>query len=193
MRRLSSQDLEDIVRMFRTGAPADEIGRVYGLTARAIRYRLAARGLRYPRVGGAGWQAFVEARRAEIHALRGKGLALPAMAHALGLGIRALRKWMGRWMPALYAQLRAEVAAARQRSRPDGPRWRRVRPAERQKMVALYQEGHAMAAIARHLGRSLSVVGRVIAAAGVPTRAQRGRSPMWLRAMRERRQGEGMP
>ena len=43
--RIGPADLDEMVRLFHTGMRADEMGRIFGVTTRAILYCLARRGL----------------------------------------------------------------------------------------------------------------------------------------------------
>jgi IS30 family transposase len=193
--RLSSQDLEAIAGMFKSGVGADEIGRLYDVTGRAIRYRLAARGLRYRSRTLPKWTDFRELRRGQIHLLRGRGLGFAEMSRELGMLPNTLIKWLRRRMPEIHAQMKAEAEVAREQSRRAGqpaPARRPVTAEDRAQIETLYREGHSIAAIARHLGRSLSVVGRVLVEENVARRAQRRRSPMWLRASHEHRTGRDL-
>ena len=196
--RIAARDLEDAVRMFEAGASAFEIGRIYGVTARAVQYALARRGLRYRRQAREHIRVAREARRGQIHLLRGRGLTREQMARHLGIGIGPLRAWMRTHMPGLHAQLKAEARAAGRRplappkdrpARAPRVRLQRRSPLHGKRVERDYLAGYSMSAIARHYGSYPFAVWRVLRRRGVPPRPRTRRSPRWLEAMRDARRG----
>ena len=161
---LTTRDLDEMVRMFHAGSRAGEIGQRLRVSARAVRYHLAERGLRYQRGMTAQAQLALENRRGRIYLLRGRGQTLAQMAVELRLHPDALRVWLGRHMPELYEQMTTESAAQwreRLRKRPKRPQRTMARSFERQ-VRALYGRGQSIAAIARQLGRHPMTVWRVL-------------------------------
>jgi hypothetical protein len=186
--------MEEVARMVQAGASSCEIASIYQVSARAVQYRLKKRGLRPRRARAPQEARAIEARRGEIHLLRGRALTVPEMAAYLGLRIGSLRSWMRRHMGALYAQMQTEVRgrrvhkvrpALRKPDRPARPPASRRGPLQGARVRRDYLAGYSMMAIARHYRSHPWAVWRVLRRQGVPARPKTKRSPMWLRAIRE--------
>lgn len=172
-----------MARMFHAGVSSVDIGHVYGLTGRAVRYHLAKRGLHYRRRAPPGRRVVIELRRAEVHLMRGQGLTSRQMAARLRISRTTFQTWMKRHMRDVYVQL---VRESRARSCKPPVLRPPLRPG---RIRYLYLEGHSIPAIARHYGRHPQSIWRVLRRLGVPRRPRHKRSPMWLRAAREAREG----
>ena len=190
-------EVDEIVVLFRAGVTAEEIARLYHITARAVRYRLAGRGCHYRRAARADLRLAGEMRRGEIHRLRGQGLPLEQMAAHLGLHVVSLRIWMQRNMPALYAQMKAERRAKRPRPSPvpeSRPALRRRKARRRPRCAPQgarlrrdYLAGYSIGALARHYRAHPWTVWRVLRLLGVSLRPRTQRSPRWLEAFQQAR------
>ncbi len=194
--RLSPTQVDEIVRMFHAGASAAEIADVYGVSAQAIHARLRGRGLCYRRRPTARERLAIDMRRNAIHLLRGRNLALAAMAKEVRLAPDRLRRWLRKHMPSLLDQLRSEHPRARAEPRPSrrapaaGPKRRRkpLHAPQAARVCRDYHAGYSTHAIARHYRSSSSSVWRTLRRHGVELRPRVKRSPMWLAAMRARRE-----
>lgn len=186
-------ELEEAVQMFQAGVDADQIGRVHGISARTVLYRLAKRGLHYRRPRTRAEQLAIEVRQGRIHLLRGQMLTVSQMALQLRLRPRSLREWMAKHMPGLHAQMKGEVrtrqAAARRRpeqpQRPEPTEPLALTRARRAKIKRDYAIGYSIAAIARHYRHHRTTIWRLLSRQGVRMRPRGSRSPMWLRFMRQ--------
>lgn len=197
-RRLTTEQVNELVHLFRSGVTAGELARVYRVSPRAVVYRLAARGCRYRRTVRDAVRVAAEERRGMVNRLRGQGLSIEQMAGCLGLRTWSCREWMLRNMPGLCAQMRGERAPARPKATPPAPapRHRRTPVARRRPRRAPqgarlrrdYLAGYSIRAIARHYLSHPWTVWRVLHRLGVPLRPRTKRSPRWLAAMRQQRE-----
>ncbi len=202
-RRLTAEQVDEIVRLFRSGVGADDVARVYRVSARAIAYRLAARGLRYRRPVPDAVRVAAEERRGLVNRLRGQGLSIEQMAARLMLRTWSFREWMLRNMPGLYAQMREERRHVRPKAPPPAPapprqrtRVARRRPRRAPQGARLrrdYLAGYSIRAIARHYLAHPWTVWRVLHRLGVPLRPRTRRSPRWLTAMQQLREQRRSP
>ncbi len=193
------RELEEAVQMFQAGVDAEQIGRLHGIAARTVLYRLAKRGLRYRRPRTQAERDAIDMRRGRIHLFRGQALTVGQMALQLGLRPRSLREWMVKYMPGLHDQMKAEVRARRagaQRGPKVSPKPEPTEPLvlTRSRRAAIkrdYIHGYSIAAIARHYRHQRGTIWRLLRRQGAPMRPRTSRSPMWLRAMRRVREERG--
>lgn len=193
------RELEEAVQMFQAGVDAEQIGRLHGIAARTVLYRLAKRGFHYRRPRTQAERDAIDMRRGRIHLLRGQMLTVGQMALQLGLRPRSLREWMSKYMPGLHEQMKGEVRvhrAPRQRARMT-PKPASTEPLAltRSRRAAIkrdyVQHGYSIAAIARHYRHQRGTIWRLLRRQGAPMRPRASRSPMWLRAMRTVREERG--
>ncbi len=199
---LRREQVEDIVRLFEAGVAVEEIAAIHQVCTRAVQYRLARRGLRARRQPIAAVRLAIDTRRAQIHLLRGRGRSIGQMATELRLHPARLRLWMRQHMADLYAQMRTErrkrprketsKRPVRSPARASAP-VRRRGPLQATRVCRDYELGYSIAAIARHYRAHPWSVWRVLRRKGVSLRSRTRRSPMWLAAMRARRERRRTP
>ena len=190
--RIPREDLDQMDSMFEAGLRADVLADAFGISARAIHFRLDKRGLHYRRPRTRRQELATQNRQGLVNALRGRGLTLAQMASHLRIQVRTMRAWFRRHTPDLYGQLKAEALAGRRARRPPPPpttarptgpatplpltKWRRA------SIKRAYVGGATIAQIARRYGHHTTTIWRLLRRQGVCLRARTAHRPGALRA-----------
>lgn len=172
--------------MFAAGLRADALALAFGISERTVHFRLARRGLHYPRprLPTQKQALATQDRRGVVYLLRGRGLTVAQMAGHLRIQVGTMRAWLRRHVPGLYDQLREEALAQRAARRsacpaaaptpPPGPqpltKWRRAR------IKQAYEAGASLAQIARRYGHHSMTIWRLLRGQGVLMRPRSSRA-----------------
>ncbi len=173
--------------MFAAGLRADALAYAFGISERAIHFRLTKRGLHYARTRARTQkqELAIQDRIGVIHLLRGRGLTVEQMAAHLRIRVRTMRAWLRRHATGLYEQLKAEALARRRAARTCPPA---VRPAttpgplpltkwRRARIKQAYEGGATLATIARRYGHHTTTIWRLLRRQGVRMRSSTTRRP----------------
>ncbi len=177
-RLIARADLDQMVSMFNAGLRPDVLASAFGISERAVYFRLAKRGLHYPRPRTRKQQLAIEVRQGKVNQWCSR-FSVVQMAAYLGVRPRTLRAWLAKHMPQLYDQMKANLRtrrAARPKAvrisappaRPPGPlpltRWRRAQ------VKRAYLAGDTLAVIARRYGHHTTTIWRLLRRQGVRLR-----------------------